>query len=294
MSVATLRYEEAAGDAVPHAVTQLQRGHGQAEIAVARRGAQSALTHLYQRPPCRILFPRPENDDPLTAVLLTTSGGLAGGDTIRIAATAEGGASLLLTSQAAEKVYRSTGATTDVEVSLTVAQGAWLEWLPQEAILFDGARLHRRLAAGVAEGGRLLAAETLVFGRAAHGERLAGGLLQEAWRVRVGGRLAWADALRLDGDIAATLSAAATFAGAGALATAIYVGPDAADLLPTARSLAEEGASRGGASLAGAVLVARFLGAEARTVRRDLARFVAGMRHAAIGLPPRVPRAWLC
>jgi urease accessory protein len=294
MSVATLRYDAPAADPDPRASPALQRGHGRAELAVGRRGAGSALTHLYQRTPCRILFPRPEADDPLTAVLVTTSGGLAGGDTVSVAATAQQGSALLVTGQAAEKIYRSTGAVTEVAVSLGVADGAWLEWLPQETILFEGSRLARRMAADVAGTGRLLAAETLVFGRSAHGERLASGLLHEAWRVTAGGRLAWADALRLDGDIAQTLDSRTGFAGAVALATAVYVGPDAAELMPTARALAEEGSSRGGATLVGRVLVARFLGVDARAVRLDLAGFVGGMRHAAIGLPKRVPRAWLC
>jgi urease accessory protein len=294
MSVAISRYEAPVGDAQAPASPRLERGHGRAEISVGRRGAQAALTHLYQRTPCRILFPRADADDPLTAVLLTTSGGLAGGDTLAIEATAQLGAALLVTSQAAEKVYRSTGDTTEVGVRLQVADGAWLEWLPQEAILFEGSRLARRLDADVAQTGRLLAAETLVFGRAAHGERLASGFLHEAWRIRAGGRLAWADALRLDGDITASLDATAGFGGAGALATGVYVGPDAAALLATARALAEDAPCRGGATLVGGVLVARFLDVEARLVRQGLAGFVAGMRFAAIGLPRRVPRAWLC
>lgn len=294
MSVAILRYDAPAADRDPRTRPRLQRGHGRAELAVGRRGTGSSLTHLYQRTPCRVLFPRPEADDPLTAVLVTTSGGLADGDTVSIEATAQLGAALLLTGQAAEKIYRSTGDVTEVAVSLGVADGAWLEWLPQETILFDGSRLSRRMAADVAGTGRLLAAETLVFGRSAHGERLASGLLHESWRIRADGRLAWADALRLDGDIARTLDGKAGFGGAAALATAVYVGPDAADLVPTARALAEDASCRGGATLVGGVLVARFLGGDARAVRLDLARFVGGMRHAAIGLPKRVPRAWLC
>ncbi len=294
MSVATLRYDPPIGGTASLAGGRLERGHGLAEIEVGRRGVVSSLTHLYQRAPCRVLFPRPEAGDPLTAVLLTISGGLAGGDTVTIRATVQRGAALLLTAQAAEKIYRSTGPAMQVDAAFSVAEGAWLEWLPQETILFDGAHFARRLRADLAETGRLLAAETLVFGRAAHGERLIRGSLYEGWRVRIGGRLAWADALRLDGDIASTLGTTAGFDGAAALATAIYAGPDAADLLPAARSLAEEGASRGAASLVGRVLVARFLGSSARAVRHDLARYIAGLRSAAAGLPARLPRVWLC
>jgi urease accessory protein len=164
--------------------------------------------------------------------------------------------------------------------------------LPQETILFDGARLVRRVAADLARGGRLLAAETVVVGRAAPGERFTQGLLHEARRVRVDGRLVWADALRPDGDIRRRLDAAAAFAGAGALATAIYVGEDSAERLALAHELAAACGGCGGASLVNGVLVARFLGARAGGARQALARYLVGLRQAAAGLPAALPRLW--
>lgn len=264
----------------------LQRGRGAAEIVFARRGDRTALGHLYQRTPCRVLFPDPGPGEPVLAVLLTTSGGLAGGDEIRIRVAVEAGAAASVTTQAAEKLYRSLGPETTVEIDLAVAADARLEYLPQETILFDGARLERRTRAEIAAGGRLLAAEMLVFGRAAHGERLRRGRVYDGWRIRREGRLVWADALALDGDIAARLDDPHAFGGAEALATAIYVGADAAALLPQARELAEDGAS-----LVNGVLVARLFGAPARQIRTRLVHYLSGMRAAA-GLPARLPRMW--
>jgi urease accessory protein len=226
------------------------------------------------------------------AALLTTSGGLAGGDRLHLSVTAKAGARAIVATVAAEKVYRSLGPAAEVEVALAVATGGWLEWLPQETILFDRARLVRRVAADLAPGAHLLAAETVVFGRAARGERFAQGLLHETWRIRSGGRLVWADALRLDGDIAARLDAAAGFAGAAALATAVYAGDDAARLLPLARALAEAGDGQGGATIVNGVLLARFLGPRADGVRRSLMHYLTGLRHAAGGLPAALPRLW--
>ena len=270
----------------------LERGDGAAEIVFARRGdGRTALAHLYQRSPCRVLFPAPEPGDLPLAALLTTSGGLTGGDRLRLVVTAGAGAAALATTAAAEKVYRSADGDVDVAVALTVDAGGWLEWLPQETILFDGACLGRRLAASVAPDARFLGAETLVFGRAARGERFARGRLYESWRVRFGGRLVWADALGLAGGVAAQLEAPG-FAGAAALATAVYVGADAAAQLALARALAEGGECRGGATLLGPVLVARFHDARAEIVRAALARYVVGLRHAAAGLPAVMPRLW--
>jgi urease accessory protein len=290
MFAAISRYETRSETPVP---LMLERGDGAAEIVFARRAAgRTALAHLYQRSPCRVLFPAPEPGDLSLAALLTTSGGLTGGDRLRLAVTVEAGAAALATTAAAEKVYRSAEGDVEIAVALTVDERGWLEWLPQETILFDGACLDRRLVASVAPAARFLGAETLVFGRAAHGERFARGRLHESWRVRFGGRLVWADTLGLAGDVAAQLGAPAGFAGAAALATAVYVGADAAAHLALARALAEGGDCRGGATLLGPVLVARFLDARAEIVRAALARYVAGLRHAAAGLPAVLPRLW--
>ena len=274
------------------APTALQRGDGAVIVAFARRGGVSVLADLYQRTPCRVLFPQAPDGEPPTAVLLTTSGGLTGGDRVSISAEVGAGAAATGTSQAAEKIYRSLGPVAAVRVELKVDEGGWLEYLPQETIVFDRARLERRASASVAPGGRLLACETVVFGRGAYGESFARGLLHDAWRVIRGDRLAWADALRLDGDIAAALAAPASFDGAGALATALYVGDDAAAHVETARALAEHEDCRGGASLVGGVLIARFLAREPAIVRRALGRYIAGMRETAAGLPPSLPRIW--
>lgn len=284
MSAVTSRYEVPGqtADFVP----RLERGDGAADIVFGRAG----LASLYQRTPCRVLFPDAEPGDVPVAALLTTSGGLAGGDRLRLSFRAGAGARALVTTAAAEKVYRSLGPAAEIAVSLVAETGAWLEFLPQETILFDRARLVREVTAELAAGARLIAAETLVFGRAARGERFAQGLLHESWRVRVDGRLVWADALRLDGDVGAKLASPAGFGGAAALATVLYVGEDAAAHLPLARVLAEAG--DGAATVVNGVLLARFLGARADAVRLALAHYIRGLRHAAGGLPAALPRLW--
>lgn len=284
MSAATSRYEVPTPRADPN--PRFERGDGAADIVFGRDG----LATLYQRAPCRVLFPEPEPGDLPIAALLTTSGGLAGGDRLRLSFRVEAGARALATTAAAEKIYRSLGPAAEIAVALAAEAGGWLEFLPQETILFDRARLVRRVEAELAPGARLIAAETLVFGRAARGERFARGLLHEAWRVRVAGRLVWADALRLDGDVGAMLASPTGFGGAAALATALYVGEDAASHLPLARALAEAG--DGAATLVNGVLLARFLGARADAVRLALAQYLRQLRYAAGGLPAALPRLW--
>ena len=280
--------------AVTGALPVFERCDGVSELRFARRGGITFLAHLFQRAPCRVLFPNPPADDLPLAALLTTSGGLAGGDRVRISVTAEEGARAVVTTQAAEKIYRSLGPDTRIDIALTAGPDTWLEWLPQETILFDRARLERCTAAAIEPGGRLLAGEMIVFGRTARGERLTTGLLHDRWSIRVARRLVWVDAIRLEGDISNRLDAPAGFDGATAMGIVIYVGPEAPKLLPLARALALDSESRAGATLVDGILLARFIGREARVLRADLARYVADFRRAAVGLPARVPRLWQC
>ncbi|HYB11084.1 MAG TPA: urease accessory protein UreD [Alphaproteobacteria bacterium] len=274
--------------------TQFERAHGVAEIAFAAdrlRGA-SRLAHLYQKTPCRVLFPRQETGDPVTAVLLTTSGGLTGGDSVRVAVDVREGAAATVTTQAAEKIYRSLGSAAEIDVTLKVGEGAWLEWLPQETILFDRAHLVRRNNVDVAAGGRFLGVEIVVFGRTARGERFTSGKLHDAWRVRYDSKLVWADGLHLEGDVGRVFQCKAGFDGAVACVTMLYVAEGAATLLETARALLEGAVSRAGATVVNGILILRMFGPDARHLRRDVVRFCARFRALAAGLPSRLPRVW--
>jgi urease accessory protein len=267
---------------------------GLARVGFQLAGGATRLKDLYNRDPLRLLFPAPGPGEPPHAVLVTTSGGLVGGDSLEIEAAMEEGAQALLMPQAAEKIYGSTGADCRIRVRLTAANDGWLEWLPQETILFEGARLDRLTRIDAAPGASLLAGEMLVFGRIARGERLSRGLVRDAWEVRRGGRLVWADALHMEGDLASVIDDPACFDGAVAYATAIYVGEDAGERIDAARNLLERDASGtlAGASLVNGVLVLRWLGADALDLRRAFGGFWAGFRAQIQGLPEQLPRLW--
>ena len=169
--------------AIPH---RLQRASGECRVAFDLRDGRTRLGDLYQRDPCRVLFPHSELGEPPQAVLLTTSGGVTDGDSLKMAIEIGPGAAAVATTQAAEKVYRAAtgGGHCAIDVAVRVGEGATLDWLPQETIVFQGARLKRRTVADVEPGGALLACEMVVLGRAASGERFVSGLLLDAWSVR--------------------------------------------------------------------------------------------------------------
>lgn len=267
---------------------------GEAGLVLAGNGPATRIAHLHQKAPLRILFPHRARGDLFTGMLVTTSGGLVAGDEIDIDIKVEAGAAGLVMPQAAEKIYRSEGADCRIGIRLAVGADGWLEWLPQETILFQGARLRRHTTVELDRRARMLAGEITVFGRRAMGETFSRGLLRDEWDVSRGGRAVWADSFLLEGPIRAVIDHPAGLDGAEAMATAIYAGPDAAKCLGTARKILDAAGGDGlrhGISLVGGVLVVRWLG-DAYPLRRAFGAFWAGFRYATAGLPPSLPRLW--
>jgi urease accessory protein len=274
-----------------------QRVDGEARIAF-RRGPQgrSVLTDLYQRAPCRVLFPTTEADDPVQAVLLTTSGGLTGGDRTRVGIDVGSDAQATVTTQAAERIYRALPRAGDaiVQIDMRVDEGAWSEWLAQETIVFEGSRLRRLFTADIAPTGRLLAVESLVFGRTAMGEHFNTGLLHDAWRISRHGKLLWTDALHLEGNVRELRGTPFGFGTSVACATVLYVGADAAQHLSTARQLLEHSKLPCGATSLDGILLARIMADDAVALRTTVMELIGGIRHAAASLPARLPQVWHC
>ncbi len=269
---------------------------GSAAVSFCVRDGITALSHLYQSDPLRVLFPRPEPREPATGVLVTTSGGLVGGDRLNVTVRSGTGAAGRVLGQAAEKIYRSVGDDSHINIRLEVARDGWLEWLPQETIVFENARLRRLTVADVAPRARLLSGEIVVFGRTAMGEQVTKGLVREAWEIYRDGRLVWADAIHIDETLKAILGAPSGFDGAVAFASLVYVGDDAAAQLATARDLlaavGHDSNLRVGATHLGDVLVVRWLGRETRRLREVYGGFWATFRHRLAGYPQTMPRLW--
>lgn len=277
---------------VPGLAPTLERATGSVRVRFGQDGPHTRLASLYQQAPCRMLFPTPADNDPLQGVLLTTTGGLTGGDRLDIEIDASDGAVATISTQAAEKIYRSTGPDCAIRVSLKAAPGAWLEWLMQETILFNGAKLARRTEADVASGGRLLAVESFVFGRAAMGEDFTTGHLHDLWRIRRSGKLIWMDALKLVGETAR--SQRFGLGGAAGCATLLYVGEDAAAHLPAARTAIAETDATGGATSFDGLLLIRLLAGQADTLRAGVMHLTSTLRAAIGGFPAQMPRVWSC
>ena len=276
------------GDAPQRARVRVAGG---ARVRLRDDDGTTRLAELWHHDPVRVLMPRPVDDVLPHVVVLNTAGGLVGGDSVAVAIELGPSARALVTGQAAEKVYRSDGPMVGIENTLTAGDGAWLEWMPQETILFDGARLRRRLTLDLGGDARCLAAEMVVFGRRARGETVETAIFEDRWDLRRDGRLIWTDALALGPGAGAQLRASFGFGGAAAMATLIYAAPDAARYLTGLRTLLGEETGIAATCL-GEVLLVRALAADPAPLRRNLARIWRHLRAEAGGLPAILPRLW--
>jgi urease accessory protein len=257
--------------------------------AVGLAGRRSGPTRVHEAGALRLRFPKVGGA--CEGIIVNTSGGIAGGDRQTISFLVGADAKAAITTQSAEKVYRSDGDIAHVEASLTLEPGSTLAWLPQETILFDTARLLRRINITMATDAVLTLKEGLVFGRTAMGEHLCSGLIHDRWRIRRTGRLILAEDVRLDGDIGATLARAAGGRGARAITTILHVAPDAASRLDGVRAALNDCADEklaAGASAWDGLMLVRLAGSQPHLVREASAQVLNRL------LPDNSPRIWSC
>jgi len=267
------------------AVFAANRARGAVSFEVKLADGMTRRGALHESGSLRVRFPSPEGEG-LSAVFVNTAGGVAGGDRFDIEIAASEGARLTLTTAAAEKIYRAIGKPAELNIRLEVADGAHLAWLPQETILFDRARVARRIDIDLADGASLLLCEIVVFGRAAMGETVRQGEFVDRWRLRRGGRLVFAENVRLDGEIGEKLAKPAIAKGGGAVGTALIVPGDEA-LVERIREGQESFGGEVGISAWNGFAMARFCAQDAARLRADMMAVLG----RASGLT--LPRLWL-
>lgn len=264
------------------------RSVGVARVAFLGVGARTALADLHQQGCMKVRLPHSYSGDPKTAVLINTAGGLTGGDDVATRVEWNGSAVACISTQAAERVYRSAGGNARVRNHLSVETTARAEWLPQETILFDGGRMDRSTEVELGEGARFLSAETVVVGRKAMGETVSTGLVRDRWRVRRDGRLILHDSFELGPDIAARHGRPALLDGAGSWASLILQAP-ATMTEPLLRLIRDAGGVRAGATVRQGLVLGRILAEDGDTMRGILAGLLPALRHAIMGHPERLP-----
>ncbi len=272
----------------------LQRADGAGRAVFGLFGGDTRIKDLFQRSPIRIMFPGSGVGTLEEAVLINTAGGIAGGDRLEYGITALANASIAVTSQAAEKVYRALDEPSRIITKLSAHCLAKLAWLPQETIVFNRASINRQTEIEISSGSELLALEWLVLGRAAHGEEVLGGCIIDSWRVKRDGRLVWADTFRATDDVFSHLHRRALLSDCKAIGTLIYFGPQVAARLEDLREMALRSGCQCAATLVAGLVIVRFAARLSSDLRLAVRGALQQFSRELGGGPFRVPRMWSC
>lgn len=272
----------------------LQRAEGAGRIVLGGSESGTRIRKVFQRSPIRIMFPKLESGTAEEAVLVNIAGGIAGGDRLEYVVTALSSASIAVTSQAAEKVYRALSEPASVATKLKACEAAKLAWLPQETIAFNCARLRRETEIDLSSGAELLALEWLVLGRAAHGEEMIAGQIIDSWRVKKDGRLVWADTFRVTDEIFPHLHRKALLSDCHALATLVYFGPSLDKQMELSREIAPSLECDCAVTSVAELMIVRFAAKASSDLKLALRGFLHRFSRELGRGPFRVPKMWSC
>lgn len=252
----------------------MQRSVSVAKIAFKTRDSKTVLDDLYQRGSAKIRFARPEPNRLTEAVLINTSGGMTGGDKFDVDIKWGADTTAIVTTQAAERHYKSLGDVATINNILTVENAACGLWLPQESIMFNGAAYQRNTIINLAKNAQLLAIESSIFGRKAMGENVTSGQVTEKWQIKRDGKLIFADAFGLNGDIHTQLNKAAIANGNTAISTIIYAGGDIEPMRDAINALIEAQNAIGRATCFEGLIVIRLFAQSSQTLRQIIMKIL--------------------
>jgi urease accessory protein len=232
----------------------------------------------------------PEGNAVCHAIVVHPPAGIAGGDDLEIAVRAADGAHALLTTPGAARWYRTAGPWASQRLKLEIADGACLEWLPQETIVYEGALADIRTEVRLAGGARFIGWEIACFGRTGSGERFGRGACALETLVWRDGKLLRLERGRIEGG-GALLDSPAGLAGRPVCGTLLAVAPDLEPLLSRCREARPEG-GEGAVSLLPGVLVARCLGSSSEAAKRYFTQLWRLLRPTVAGREAAEPRIW--
>ncbi|WP_454630691.1 urease accessory protein UreD [Bradyrhizobium cenepequi] len=272
----------------------LERARGAGRIVLTGVGGDTRVAEVHQRFPIALMCPEIAGESSKEVVIVNASGGIAGGDRLDIEVVAREEAAVVVTNQAAEKVYRALDRPARIVTRLTVSETARLAWLPQETIVFNNARILRQMDVDLHSGAELIALEWLILGRTARGEDVVGGHIADGWRIRKDGRLIWADGFRLTDNVFGQLHRAALLCDWKAVGTLVYFGPGLDARLSSLREIALSLDCQCAATIVGAVIIVRVAATDGAKLRRGLRSLLEQFGRELGAGPFGVPRMWSC
>jgi urease accessory protein len=252
-------------------------------------GATTRLTERSHRGPLRVqkaLYP--EGEHICHAIVIHPPGGVVGGDRLNIDVGAGAGAHAFLTTPGAAKWYRANGKLSVQDVRIEAGAGACVEWLPQETIFFNDARVELNHTVNLAADASYIGGEILCFGRSASGERFASGTVAQRTCIRRNGRLLWWEQGLMDA-CGPVMHSVFGLNGATVCATLICIGkPLAPPVLGAMRAIDPALA----VTQIKSVFVARLLCDDSERARSTMAALWQHVRMDWLGCAAAVPRIW--
>ncbi len=259
------------------------------ELGFRAAGNRTVLAHRRHVGPLMVQRPFYPEGGICHVYLLHPPGGVVGGDTLELQLQAEAGSHALITTPAATKFYRAGPHPFSSLRQQLQVNDATLEWLPQETIVFDGARARSCTRVDLTGNSQFIGWEIFCLGRPVVQEQFRVGELHQDFLLYRDGRPLLLDRLRLVGDSPA-LSARWGLADAQAMGTMLmYPGGDA-DLAALRAVQVKD--VRFALTLVGGVLHCRALSAQAEAIRRLFTELWLQLRHSLLGRVALAPRIW--
>lgn len=280
-------------EAIPHHALASPHWEARLSLEYERRAERSVLARRSHSGPLRVqrdLYP--EGQGTCHTIVVHPPGGIAGGDTLAVRARLGDRSAALLTTPGAGKWYRTQGAPACQSLDFEVSQGASLEWLPQETILFDGAVADMETRVRLAGDGVYTGWEILCFGRAASGQKFASGLLSQKTDIVADGAPLWSERARVSGDDP-LFSSPVGLAGHGVCATLLAAGRDVSnEVLAACRAVPVGADALAGVTRLPRIVIARWLGDSGEDARRYFSALWTVLRPAIRQREAVEPRIW--
>ncbi len=238
----------------------------------------------------------PEGPELCHSVILHTAGGIVGGDHLVQTIELEANSQVLLTTAAASKVYRSEGERSQQIISLTLGENSYLEWFPQETVIFNEAIYQQDLRVELARNALFCGWEITRLGRTARGEQFLAG----EWRSRIeiwqAGRPLWIDRQGLQGSLA-MINSPNGLNQKAIVATFIWLGHQVeTEILTEARELAKSWVKEGEIGLTQTQndgLLCRYRGNSTTEVKQYFEAIWGLLRQSYRDRSPVRPRVWI-
>jgi urease accessory protein len=257
------------------------------EMGFAHQHGKTVLAHRRHIGPLTVQRPFYPEGDVCHVYVLHPPGGVVAGDCLTIDINAATDSAALVTTPAAGKFYRSGGKLARQQVSLTVAENASLEWLPQETIIYEGARVLSELRLDLAAGARFIGWEILAMGRPAANEGFTYGEVSMNWQIFRVGELFYRERLMID---AQAFSANWGLKGHSTCGT-LFACPATVKQLEAVQQLIGESAGRG-VTLIDDMLICRALDARADRLRDFFQQVWRTLRPDVVLRDACAPRIW--